>query len=125
MPVNRSECYDVSCDDGAGFGCWSGAGDPIEHHPTVEAAIEAAVALGYLVDGDRFLCRPCARYHDCEQRGACDWDRWDTIGVDGTRIYRRFCHHCGRTETASGLPNRGVSVIAAAEAILRDAARGR
>lgn len=91
--VRRHSCVSVHCDQcddtpaGPGFEA---------HYPDEVAALDAAMAAGWLVAPDgRLLCSACGPVLVCETTGHefGDWRSWSAPGAGQRREYRN-CARC-------------------------------
>lgn len=84
-------CFEIVCDGGCDDP-WEGE-DGIPHFDTQQKATEHAEYCGWLVTGERALCRQCAANAACEATGH-RWGDWYDASRDGIQARRRSCDQC-------------------------------
>lgn len=92
--IQVSACFFLICDGGGDCDPWE---EGVLHFSSVEEALSYARSDGWLVAGDRAVCREHAAKADCESTGH-QYGWWRPREMRGVSYQTRCCEHCGDTE---------------------------
>lgn len=92
--IQVSACFHLTCDGSEDCDPWE---DGTPHFPSVEEALAHARSYGWVIVGDKAMCRDHAAKADCAATGH-QYNEWSAREMYGVAHRTRCCEHCNTTE---------------------------
>jgi hypothetical protein len=92
--IKAVSCVFLTCDGAEDCDPWE---DGVPHFPSVEQAVAHARSCGWVIVGDKAICRDHAAQADCWATGH-RYREWGDREMYGVSYRTRWCEHCNDTE---------------------------